>query len=73
MKPTLNPQGQVGGAPVQMVVFAIVTMIYIPCIATIAALVREFGAKRAIAAAVLDSLLAIFLGGLAYRVLPLAF
>ena len=59
--------------PVQMIVFAIVTMIYVPCIATIAALVREFGAKRAIAVAVLDSLLAIFLGGLAYRVLSLAF
>jgi ferrous iron transport protein B len=59
--------------PVQMIVFAIVTMIYIPCIATIAALVREFGAKRAIAVAVFDSLLAIFLGGLAYRVLSLAF
>jgi ferrous iron transport protein B len=59
--------------PIQMLVFAIVTMIYIPCIATIAALVREFGAKRAIAVAVFDSLLAIFLGGLVYRVLVLVF
>jgi ferrous iron transport protein B len=57
--------------PVQMIVFAIVTMIYIPCIATIAALAREFGAKRAFAVAVLDSILAILLGGLAYHILSL--
>jgi ferrous iron transport protein B len=59
--------------PVQMIVFAIVTMIYIPCIATIAALVREFGAKRAIAVAAFDSLLAMFVGGIAYLILSLAF
>jgi hypothetical protein len=34
---------------------------------------REFGAKRAVAVAAFDSLLEIFLGGLAYRVLSLAF
>ncbi len=50
--------------PAQMIVFAIVTMIYVPCVATIAALVREFGAKRAIAVAIFDQLLAILLGGL---------
>ena len=55
--------------PVQMVVFAIVTMIYIPCVATIAALAREFGAKRAAAVAVLDSVLAILVGGLVYHIL----
>jgi ferrous iron transport protein B len=58
--------------PIQMVVFAIVTMIYIPCVATIAALAREFGAKRAAAVAVLDSILAILLGGLAYHILSFA-
>lgn len=58
-------------APVQMVVFAIVTMIYIPCVATIAALAREFGAKRALAVAALDSVLAVFLGGVAYHLLSL--
>jgi ferrous iron transport protein B len=58
--------------PVQMVVFAIVTMIYIPCVATIAALAREFGAKRAAAVAVLDSILAILVGGLAYHILLFA-
>jgi ferrous iron transport protein B len=58
--------------PIQMVVFAIVTMIYIPCVATIAALAREFGAKRAAAVAVLDSILAILVGGLAYHILSFA-
>jgi ferrous iron transport protein B len=58
--------------PVQMIVFAIVTMIYIPCVATIAALAREFGTKRAAAVAVLDSILAILFGGLAYHILSLA-
>jgi ferrous iron transport protein B len=58
--------------PVQMIVFAIVTMIYIPCVATIAALAREFGAKRAAAVAVLDSILAILVGGLAYHILSFA-
>jgi ferrous iron transport protein B len=57
--------------PVQMVVFAIVTMIYVPCLATIAALAREFGNKRAVGVAVLDSLLAIVVGGFAYRILSL--
>jgi ferrous iron transport protein B len=57
--------------PVQMVVFAIVTMIYVPCIATIAALAREFGTKRAVAVAAFDSILAVLIGGLAYHLLSL--
>ncbi|MEM4311914.1 MAG: nucleoside recognition domain-containing protein [Nitrososphaerales archaeon] len=32
--------------PAQMVVFTLVTMLYIPCIATIATLVRKFGWKK---------------------------
>jgi ferrous iron transport protein B len=58
--------------PVQMIVFAIVTMIYIPCVATIAALAREFGVKRAVAVAAFDSILAVLVGGLAYHLLSLA-
>jgi ferrous iron transport protein B len=53
----------------QMVVFALVTMIYIPCIATIAVLGREFGWKRAFAVAVIDILLALLIGGVANQVL----
>jgi ferrous iron transport protein B len=58
--------------PVQMVVFAIVTMIYFPCVATMAALAREFGVKRAVAVAAFDSILALLVGGLAYHLLSLA-
>lgn len=55
---------------VQMIVFALVTMIYIPCLATIAACKREFGWRKALAIAVVDIGLAFLLGGLAYRLLP---
>ena len=54
----------------QMIVFSLVTMIYIPCIATVAAMMREYGCKRALAVAVLDILLALLLGGIAFRLLP---
>jgi len=57
--------------PVQMIVFGLVTMIYVPCISTIAALGREFGWKRATAVSVLDTLLALIVGGVAYRLLLL--
>lgn len=53
----------------QMVVFALVTMIYIPCIATIAVLGREFGWRRAFAVAVIDILLALLIGGIANQLL----
>jgi len=56
---------------IEMIVFSLVTMIYIPCIATIAACVREFGWRKALAITVIDVALALFLGGLAYRLLPL--
>jgi ferrous iron transport protein B len=56
---------------IQMIVFSLVTMIYIPCIATIAACAREFGWRKALAIVVIDIALALFLGGLAYRFLPL--
>ncbi len=54
---------------IQMVVFAIVIMIYIPCIATIAALIREFGWRKALAITLTDIALALLLGGIAYRIL----
>ena len=56
---------------VQMIVFALVTMIYIPCVATVAALLKELGWKKALAITVVDVALALFLGGVAYRILPL--
>ena len=53
----------------QMVIFSMVTMIYIPCIATIAALIKEFGWKRAFGISLLDVTLALFMGGLANFIL----
>jgi ferrous iron transport protein B len=57
--------------PIQMIVFALVTIIYVPCIATIGALAREFGWKRAIGVSVVDILLALVIGGIAYHLLSI--
>jgi ferrous iron transport protein B len=56
---------------VQMIVFALVVMIYIPCLATIAACKREFGWKKALGMAAIDIGLALLIGGLAFRILSL--
>jgi ferrous iron transport protein B len=56
--------------PVQMVVFAIVIMLYIPCISTIAALLKETGWKLTLLIVVVEILLAVLIGGLAARLLP---
>lgn len=55
----------------QMIVFSLVAMIYIPCIATIAACIREFGWKKAMAITLTDITLALLLGGIGYRLLSL--
>jgi len=57
--------------PVQMIVFSLVTMLYIPCIATIAALVKEIGWKKAMFITVFEIVFAIFVGGAAFRLLTL--
>jgi ferrous iron transport protein B len=59
--------------PVQMIVFTLVAMLYIPCIATIAALVREFGWKKAWFITVFEIVFAILVGGIAFRLLMLAY
>ena len=58
-------------SPVQMVVFTLVAMLYIPCIATIAALVKDFGWKKALFISVFEIAFAIFVGGIAFRILTL--
>ena len=58
-------------SPVQMVVFTLVAMLYIPCIATIAALVKDFGWKKALFISVFEIAFAIFVGGIALRLLTL--
>ena len=60
---------QIALTPLQMFVFTLVTMLYVPCIATIAACIKEFGWKKALAIAIIEILFAVFVGGLAYRIL----
>ena len=57
--------------PVQMLVFGLVTMLYIPCASTIAALVKEIGTKKALLMTVFEVGFAIFIGGLFFRLLLL--
>jgi ferrous iron transport protein B len=60
-----------GFGPVQMVVFTLIAMFYIPCIATIAALNKEFGWKKALYITIFEIIFAILLGGIAFRILTL--
>jgi ferrous iron transport protein B len=53
----------------QLFVFALVTAIYIPCAATIAALARELTWKRASIIMAGTIVLAVFMGGIAHRVI----
>lgn len=55
----------------QMIVYATVTMLYVPCVATIAVLVKQFGYRRALAITLFEIGFAIFVGGIVYRVLKL--
>ena len=55
--------------PIQMYVYSLVVMIYVPCIATIAVLIREFGLKRASIITLIEVGFALLLGGVAYRLL----
>ena len=48
--------------PRQMYVFALIVMLYVPCVSTIAVLKREFGARRAAAVSFGEALLALMLG-----------
>jgi ferrous iron transport protein B len=55
--------------PIQMIVFSLVTMLYIPCIATIAALIKEIGWKKALFITIFEIIFAIFIGGIVFRLL----
>ncbi len=59
--------------PLQMIVFSLVTMLYIPCIATIAALIKELGWKKASIITIFEIMFAIFVGGIMFRLLTLIF
>jgi ferrous iron transport protein B len=57
--------------PLQMVVFSLIILLYIPCISTIAVLVKETGIKMTAVMVVAEIALALLIGGLAYRFLGL--
>ncbi len=55
--------------PVQMMTFAVVTMFYVPCAATIAALKKEQGWRNALIIALFEIVFAIVLAGIIARLL----
>jgi ferrous iron transport protein B len=62
-----------GFTAVQLVVMALVAMLYIPCVSTVAILAKEFGWKPAIIISLANIFSAIIIGGLAFRLLALFF
>jgi len=59
--------------PVQMITFAIVTMFYVPCAATIAVLNKEHGWKVAVGISAFEIVFAIVLAGIVSRILSTYF
>ena len=59
--------------PVQFIVLALVSMLFIPCLSTITILIREFGVKAATYISAANLITAIVIGGIAFRVLSLVF
>jgi ferrous iron transport protein B len=57
--------------PVEMIVFTLVVMLYIPCVATIGALVKEFGWKKALLITIFEIFFALLLGGITFRMLTI--
>lgn len=57
--------------PFQLFIFALVVTIYVPCIATVSVLIKEVGLKNAILISAFTIILALMIGGLANRILPL--
>jgi ferrous iron transport protein B len=57
--------------PVQLIVLALVSMFYIPCISVILALASEFGWRKALGMSASEIVMAIISGGIAFRVLSL--
>jgi len=56
-------------SPAQMITLALVSLLYFPCVATLAVFWKEFGLKKTVAVVALELFLAILLGGLVFRLL----
>jgi len=61
----------VGFSPVQLIVMALVAMLYIPCISTIAIMGKQFGWKATSVITAANIAVALLVGGLAFRLLSL--
>jgi ferrous iron transport protein B len=57
----------------QMITLAVVSMFYIPCVATISVLWKEYGWKKAMAICILEILFALLLAGIVKRILDFVF
>jgi ferrous iron transport protein B len=55
--------------PVQMITLAVVSMFYIPCVATISVLWKEYGWKKALVVCFLEIFFAVILAGIVSRIL----
>jgi ferrous iron transport protein B len=55
----------------QMITLAIVSMFYVPCVATISVLWKEYGWKKALAVCIIEIVFAILLAGIVRRVLDI--
>lgn len=59
--------------PQQMITLAVVSMFYVPCVATISVLWKEYGWKKAMAVCILEIFFAILLAGLVKRIIDIVF
>jgi len=57
----------------QMITLAVVSMFYVPCVATISVLWKEYGWKKALAVCIIEIAFAILLAGIVKRLLDLVF
>jgi len=53
--------------PVQLITLALIGILYIPCLSTIAALAKEFGWRTAAVISAADFVTALIVGGVAFR------
>jgi ferrous iron transport protein B len=59
-------------SPVQIFVFCLVVTLYVPCIATFGVIARELNVRWAVGISIFTFVLALIVGGIAFRVLTLA-
>ena len=53
--------------PIQFIILALVSMLFLPCLATLTILLKEFGAKATAIIALANIVTALIVGGIAYR------